>query len=639
MPTTPTYPGVYIEEIPSGVRTITGVATSITAFVGRTRRGPDNEPVTINSFADFERTFGGLWEPSTLGYAVRDFYRNRGSQAIVVRLFHPSFDSDEEREEAYDAALEEAQEEAQTAAGNVAQAARTAEGGANSDAESVATAAEEAAAGEGASGSPARAAAEAVARAAREAEGEANSDAESVATAAEEAAGTTADPGPAVTEAAEAAAEAAAPVTRAQLAVDTLHLEARYPGTWGNKLRARVDDDVAESGAGLFNLSVLDGETDNTEIFRNVSVDPSHRRAVDRVLEAESKLVRVFGDLPDDPPASTGDAPTGAPFTDENSRGVDDSGGVPASDGKDLGVEDFTGENTESDKRGLYALEKADLFNLLCIPPYSRTDDVGSDVGADLWADAAAYCERRRAMLLVDAPRAWASATDARDNLEDIGTSSRNAAIFFPRLRQPDPERDNRPESFVPCGAVAGVFARTDSERGVWKAPAGLGATLVGVPQLTVPLTDAENGMINPLGINALRTLPAAGRVVWGSRTLQGDDRLASEWKYVPVRRLALYIEESLYRGTQWVVFEPNDEPLWAQIRLNVGAFMQNLFRQGAFQGRTPQEAYFVKADAESTTQNDINLGIVNIVVGFAPLKPAEFVIIKIQQMAGQIAV
>ncbi len=151
-------------------------------------------------------------------------------------------------------------------------------------------------------------------------------------------------------------------------------------------------------------------------------------------------------------------------------------------------------------------------------------------------------------------------------------------------------------------------------------------------------MTDLENGLLNPHGINCLRTLPAAGRVVWGSRTLQGDDRLASEWKYVPVRRTALFIEESLYRGTQWVVFEPNDEPLWAQIRLNVGAFMQSLFRQGAFQGKTPADAYFVKCDKESTTQNDINLGIVNIVVGFAPLKPAEFVIISIQQMAGQIA-
>ena len=131
--------------------------------------------------------------------------------------------------------------------------------------------------------------------------------------------------------------------------------------------------------------------------------------------------------------------------------------------------------------------------------------------------------------------------------------------------------------------------------------------------------------------------MPVIGPVVWGARTLDGRDVLASQWKYVPVRRLALYIEESLYRGTQWVVFEPNDEPLWAQIRLNVGAFMHGLFRQGAFQGTTPREAYFVKCDKETTTQDDINRGVVNILVGFAPLKPAEFVVIKIQQLAGQI--
>ena len=165
---------------------------------------------------------------------------------------------------------------------------------------------------------------------------------------------------------------------------------------------------------------------------------------------------------------------------------------------------------------------------------------------------------------------------------------------------------------------------------------AGLDATLRGVPQLSVPLTDAENGALNPLGVNCLRSKPPAGRIVWGARTLQGDDRFASEWKYVPTRRTALYIEESLYRGTQWVVFEPNDEPLWAQIRLNVGAFMHGLFRQGAFQGSKPADAYLVKCDKESTTQDDINRGIVNIVVGFAPLKPAEFVIIKLQQLAGQ---
>jgi phage tail sheath protein FI len=127
------------------------------------------------------------------------------------------------------------------------------------------------------------------------------------------------------------------------------------------------------------------------------------------------------------------------------------------------------------------------------------------------------------------------------------------------------------------------------------------------------------------------------GTVSWGARTARGADVMADDYKYVPVRRLALFLEESLFRGTQWAVFEPNDEPLWAQIRLNLGAFMHTLFAQGAFQGRTPREAYFVKCDSETTTQNDIDLGRVNIVVGFAPLKPAEFVIIQIQQIAGAI--
>jgi uncharacterized protein len=252
---------------------------------------------------------------------------------------------------------------------------------------------------------------------------------------------------------------------------------------------------------------------------------------------------------------------------------------------------------------------------------------------------AAAYCLRRRAMLLVDPPTTWRNKESAKaiSTLGVDGEAVRNAVLYFPRLRQPDPKRDNQIGDFAPCGAIAGLYGRTDSTRGVWKAPAGLAASLVGVPELSVPLNDAENGELNPLGVNCLRTMPAAGRVCWGARTLAGDDRLTSEWKYVPVRRTALFIEESLYRGTQWVVFEPNDEPLWAQIRLNVGSFMHNLFRQGAFQGKTPQEAYFVKCDRETTTQNDIDLGIVNIVVGFAPLKPAEFVIVTLQQIAGQL--
>jgi hypothetical protein len=180
-------------------------------------------------------------------------------------------------------------------------------------------------------------------------------------------------------------------------------------------------------------------------------------------------------------------------------------------------------------------------------------------------------------------------------------------------------------------------MARIDSSRGVWKAPAGTEASLLGVLGLERQFSNDENGVMNPRAVNTLRVFPS-GIVNWGARTLDGDDDFGSQWKYVPVRRLALYLEESLYRGTQWVVFEPNDEPLWSQIRLNVGAFLHSLFRQGAFQGTTQREAYFVKCDRDTTTQDDVNRGMVNIVVGFAPLKPAEFVIVKIQQLTGQLA-
>jgi phage tail sheath protein FI len=244
----------------------------------------------------------------------------------------------------------------------------------------------------------------------------------------------------------------------------------------------------------------------------------------------------------------------------------------------------------------------------------------------------------------LDAPKNWTTKETARTQFTDasndyVGTRSRNSALFFPRLKQPNPLHDDQIEVFSSLGAISGVFARTDAQRGVWKAPAGLDATLNSVPQLAVALTDGENGELNPLGINCLRAFAIGGRVVWGSRTLRGADQLADEYKYIPVRRTALFIEESLYRGLKWAVFEPNDEPLWAQVRLNVGAFMHNLFRQGAFQGSKASDAYLVKCDKETTTQNDIDLGIVNILVGFAPLKPAEFVVIRLQQLAGQIEV
>jgi phage tail sheath protein FI len=286
-------------------------------------------------------------------------------------------------------------------------------------------------------------------------------------------------------------------------------------------------------------------------------------------------------------------------------------------------------KGTRASKTGLYALETVDLFNILCLPDQKELA---------LLSEAIAYAAERRAFVVLDFPAEVDSLAEAKQWLNSNATlRHKNAALYFPRIHMADPLDNGVPRAFPAAGAVAGIYARTDAARGVWKAPAGTEARLGGVQKLDVTLTDPENGALNPLGINCLRNFSVYGPVVWGGRTLDGADALASEWKYVPVRRFALFLEESLYRGTKWVVFEPNDEPLWAQIRLNIGAFMQNLFRQGAFQGQTPREAYFVKCDKETTTQTDINLGIVNILVGFAPLKPAEFVIIKIQQIAGQI--
>jgi len=623
MPVQVSYPGVYVEEISSGVRTITGVATSITAFIGRALRGPTDKAVTINSYGDFERIYGGLWISSALGYAVRDFYLNGGSQAIIVRLFHPSFATKQDRDDEVKLAGDAAKKVSDDAA------TEAAKGGATTPDKVAAVARATADAYKTGKTEGERIAANLVAKAAEAEAARVDAPLPTPATVAT-----------AASNAQAAAVTSAVPMTKALISDGVLSLEAVYEGAWGNALRARVDYETKDPLT-QFNLFVLDGGTGQIEVFRNLSITAGDPRQVDKVLENDSKLARWSGALPASRPGkSNNPADPSKSVWGDNVPVTNSKVTSPASDGGFLTLDDFTGTGKAANNRGLYMLQKVDLFNLLCIPPYLSLDGITAiDINKELIDPAATFCSDHRAFLIIDPPSTWKDKDAAKTGVAtDVGTPTNHAALFFPRLRLTNPLRDNQVEDFAPCGAVAGIFARTDTQRGVWKAPAGLDATLVGVPDLSVKLSDAENGELNPLGVNCLRILPAAGRVVWGSRTREGDDRLASEWKYIPVRRLALYIEESLFRGTQWVVFEPNDEPLWAQIRLNVGAFMQNLFRQGAFQGKTPREAYFVKCDKETTTQNDVDLGKVNIVVGFAPLKPAEFVIIQIQQIAGPIA-
>jgi len=523
MPVKPTYPGVFIEELPQGERTITGVATSVTGFIGRALRGPVNEPSLIHSFIEFERIFGGLWSESPMSYSLQHFFMNGGRDAVIVRINN----------------------NANTANFRLA------------------------------------------------------------------------------------------PESRARKWL----FEARNPGSWGSNLRLRVDYNTENpDDSDLFNLFISEIVANSdpiqikySEVLKNISVNANAPRYIEKVLEQSSILIKINKPIPKVRPTIIG-----TPIELNGKRAADNHWQGPSMmghDGIELTFNQY--EGFEIEKTGIYAFRNTDLLNILVIPPMARDKEIQPST----WDKALKLCKDKRAMLIVDPPFTWTKPSDvtSKDAITNVLVRDENAAIYFPFVKIADTLKENRLETFVPSGAVAGIWARTDSERGVWKAPAGKEAILQRVKELTYTLTNRENELLNPLGVNCLRTFPSTGNVIWGARTMKGIDQLSSEWKYISVRRLALYIEESLYRGTRWAVFEPNDEHLWAQIRLSVDTFMQDLFRQGALQGASPKETYFVRCGKETTTQSDLNKGILSIIVGFAPLKPAEFVIIKIQQIAGQI--
>jgi uncharacterized protein len=520
MPPTFTYPGVYIEELPSGVHTITGVATSIAAFVGWAPQGPVDRAVLIESFADFERQFGGLNSGSYLGYAVNHFFGNGGQQAYIVRLVANPVDT----------------------------------------------------------------------------------------------------PLPFVTTLADTASNT----------ISTLTLFASNPGGWANSIQVTVTPSTADPSRFSVLVQQVNGlQITTLESFVNLSVSPTDPQYVVTVIDSDSNYITFINPAisPPTPPP-----PPALPAAPANGML---GAGTPGVDGDVLVPSDGNFEKAlMSATRGVSLLDRVDIFNLLCVPGETEPPTVTA---------LQTFCKGKRAFYIVDPPQLStvtglrASGPAGAGGVSVIGPDASYAAYYFPWVNAPDPLFKNRPALFPPCGFVAGVYAATDASRGVWKAPAGIGAGLSSVLGLQYPLTDLENGDLNIRAINCLRNFKVFGNVVWGARTLDGNDQTGSQWKYVPIRRLALFLESSLYNGTQWVVFEPNDERLWSQIRLNVGAFMQGLFLQGAFHGTTPQKAYFVKCDAENNPQSSINMGIVKILVGFAPLFPAEFVFIEIQQIAGQL--
>jgi phage tail sheath protein FI len=276
---------------------------------------------------------------------------------------------------------------------------------------------------------------------------------------------------------------------------------------------------------------------------------------------------------------------------------------------------------------GLNALNTVRDVSILCIP------GIGTKAVVDAGTN---YCAQRADCFFIgDCNKTDDSVEDAQDFLNSLTVKSSYGAIYYPWLKMLDPTGVSPvPIAIPPSGFVAGMYARIDAKRGVWKAPAGTEANIGGAVGVTADTTDAQQDFLNPIGVNVIRTFPASGIVIWGTRTLA--TKSDPEYRYIPVRRTAIFLEQSIYNGIQWAVFEPNDEDLWASLRANINSFMMLQFRAGAFQGKTPSEAFFVKCDSQTTTQADIDAGTVNILVGFAALKPAEFVVLQLSQKAGQ---
>ena len=805
MPVTPTYPGVYIQEVDSGSRVVTGVPTSITAFVGRTIKGPANTPITCFNYGDFERMFGGLAIDMPVPYAVQDFFENGGSQALIARVCagppleaaaslvlpgtDPAFTltarvkgeignelflsitehvdvpdpgaaaADPPKPKTYDVALRLGKPPASSAwpitlaksnqnpndPGLTPSAIAMWLGGLNNlvgvsgsiDPDSAEDIIAKIAAGAPLPFSNGRHGTDATQP--KFIAGDLEITAKfkgSWADTLDISISTNADPGidgnyvlvgnhpmfaapyaigfwewtdlktkvdstpifrmtktpadqkiqtplfssakrtPALEEAVAGASSTSLAATRTPAFAGSsislvrmpdgqgasaamlplglgLILTASSPGEWGNTYgvywdKKNINNDVALrfadygiSGTDDFwNVNVV--ETNNgpkaswptVETIGPIYIGPLDAPCrIDHVLETQSGYLRAFAPLMSTPASALLQDPTqiktpGTVDGIEVLRGMLTAG----HDGDTITADIVLG--SETGRTGMYSFDSADLFNIMVIPPDTM---LGGDTDMKvIYGAAAKYCSDHRAILIADPLDAWAYKAQ-RSQFDQIQPADfdidgivqrRSIFTYFPRIKKSDPLRGNREAIFSASGMIAGIFAATDARRGVWKAPAGVEAGLNGVTSLEYKLTDTQNGQLNQVGINVLRDFPVIGKVVWGSRTLAGADALSDDYKYLPERRLTDYIEESLLRATKFAVFEPNAEPLWATMRLSIGAFMSDLARQGAFYD------YYVRCDATTTTSNDINLGKCNVIIAFAPVKPAKFIILTIQQLA-----
>jgi phage tail sheath protein FI len=663
------FPGVYTQELPSGVHAITGAPTSVALFVGPTRAGIDSRPTRVQSFADFERNFGGLSQNSALSYSVLHFFGNGGGEAFVFRVTangavaaSSGFRRDDN---GANLSLKLIALSSGNASNEIFIEFDSFGLGANADKKLFNLAISDRLSGRlerfsnlSTSAGSARFAPDVVndvatgstlikmtltgsaidkqapqpsgtiyAIGAPPAAGVFNA-AQNVTVKVEfrDAAGAV-DAGAAVSLElqvfANGEARPASPLELCTRLTAALNAALRADAVSAAKMQGMSIEGGVFEGGTLLRLRIAPVGTTVT----------AGRRADGRVtLDAPANgtsLIATYGlaeNVSNPSRFQLGQAYAGSQLS---------GAAVAGSDGNASGQPD-----SNAFKNAVMGLMDPDpFFNILCLPDAVRpsaADPLVPQHGnfVSIYSEAALVCAKKFAFLIIDPP----------PNVQDVGSAeawksvgitfqSKHSAAYFPNIRVDDPLEPGSIRSHPPSGAIAGIFARTDGLVGVWQAPAGTEAVVSAAYGPSIILSDDQHGILNPLGLNVIRKFPVYGTVCFGSRTLDGADAMGSEWKYIPVRRTASYILRSLSEGLRWAVHKPNGEALWSQLRVNTTAFMQGLFRQGAFKGVSSREAYFVACDASTTTPADINAGIVNIVIGFAPLKPAEFVVISLRQI------
>jgi phage tail sheath protein FI len=525
MPVNTTYPGVYIEELPSSVHTISAAPTSVAVFVGYTHPFLTKEfekPIRVFSFAEYQLHFGGFfsspWQPDYVGHAVHQFFMNGGSSAFIVGLKASIY---------YGPGTPTADSEKEVGAASIKVEA-----------------------------------------------GEAG---ESMTFVALQPVGLP--------------ASGANPAIGIAMQVSIGNLRESPKGK---------PDDTAD-------IVVSYGNT--IETYRGVLIS--------NLASALSGSALVAVEL--SAPAPNAYPKSGSPFLLEYKK-------PPSSEWTVISPAAFLPVFAPN-----APLDKESIFNILVIP--GITDN-------SVMSEAVAYCERKRAFLIMDPPETWEVdelTSSSPLTLNPAPPLSTNAALYYPWLQTTDPIT-SAPATSPPSGFVAGIFASVDASRGVWKSPAGIETSLLGTTGV-VPsgvMTDMQQGVLNNGAVNCLRDFPGAGTVVFGARTVAYTDKAYEQWEYVAVRRMALFLEQSLYANLTWAIYEPNAQPLWQALTQEVSAFMLSLFRQGAFPGTTPSTSFAVQCNSTTTTPTDVANGVVNILVAFAPLVPAEFVVVKIAQLAGQ---